>query len=317
MLNNTNGTAEPGTTDCRLDLTGSGFYEPGIGWPKHLTVELIGGDVNGIGNYRTTYVDSGNVTVTFDVAADASFGPRNILLTNPDGQTATLAGAFTVTATPPPPPPPPPPTTVEAAKKQPDGAAVTIEGAIVSAAWSGSTVYYISDPDGNCAIRVESSVGVPAAKTVVTISGVSRTGTEGERYIQVSSWSSTGAATISPVVLSNPAVGGSDWFYDPATGAGQRGIAEATGPNNIGTLAKLSGVVTQNDPQRKYFYLDDGSGILDGTTSGEVPNVGVRIKYGTYLTPGRVVTVTGIVSCFKDAAGQLRRRIMPLSGGVK
>jgi hypothetical protein len=38
------------------------------------------------------------VTVTFDIAANATPGPRDIVLTNPDGQSVTVTGGFTVNA---------------------------------------------------------------------------------------------------------------------------------------------------------------------------------------------------------------------------
>src|SRR5262249_55192146 len=39
-----------------------------------------------------------SVTVTFDIAAGASTGARNIVLTNPDGQSVTIIGGFTINA---------------------------------------------------------------------------------------------------------------------------------------------------------------------------------------------------------------------------
>ena len=50
------------------------------------------------------------LTATLQIAVDAPVGPRDVVVTNPGGASATLAGGFGVTApgVPPPPPPPPP-----------------------------------------------------------------------------------------------------------------------------------------------------------------------------------------------------------------
>ena len=50
------------------------------------------------------------LTATLQIAVDATVGPRDVVVTNPGGASATLAGGFGVTApgVPPPPPPPPP-----------------------------------------------------------------------------------------------------------------------------------------------------------------------------------------------------------------
>lgn len=97
-LNNPNGSGSAGQTGVVLNLTGTGFYDPGAGYANRLNVQLTGGTVNGISNYSITYNSPTSVTVTFDIAVDASPGPRNIVLTNPDGQSATVVDGFTVTS---------------------------------------------------------------------------------------------------------------------------------------------------------------------------------------------------------------------------
>ena len=97
-LNNPNGSAAAGTTGVVLNLTGTGFFDPGAGFPNRLAVQLTGGAVNGISNYAVTYNSPTSVTVTFDIAGNATVGSRNIVLTNPDGQQATVTDGFNVTA---------------------------------------------------------------------------------------------------------------------------------------------------------------------------------------------------------------------------
>ena len=97
-LNNPAATGMQGQVGANLPLTGTGFYDPGAGFPKRLSIVLNGGAINGISNYSVTYSSPTSATVTFDIAANASLGTRDIVLTNPDGQTATAVGGFTVTA---------------------------------------------------------------------------------------------------------------------------------------------------------------------------------------------------------------------------
>ena len=78
-----------------LNLTGTGFYDGGTGYSGRLGIKLSG---SGIWNYAATFTDSGDASVAFDISVTAAAGARDIILANPDGQTATLAGAFTVTS---------------------------------------------------------------------------------------------------------------------------------------------------------------------------------------------------------------------------
>jgi hypothetical protein len=52
-----------------------------------------------------TFNSAIQMTANIAIAANATTGPRNVTVTNPDGQSGTLASAFTVNAAPPPPPP--------------------------------------------------------------------------------------------------------------------------------------------------------------------------------------------------------------------
>jgi hypothetical protein len=81
-----------------INVTGTGFYDPGAGFPNRLSVAITGGTTNGINNLVTTFNSATSVKLEFDVAANATFGARNIELTNPDGQKVTAVGGFTVIA---------------------------------------------------------------------------------------------------------------------------------------------------------------------------------------------------------------------------
>lgn len=87
------GSAVQGTTGVVLNVTGTGFYDPGPGYANRLAITLSG---DGISNYVVTYNSPTSASVRFDVDLDATIGPRDVIVTNPDGQQATLAGAFEV-----------------------------------------------------------------------------------------------------------------------------------------------------------------------------------------------------------------------------
>jgi len=46
-----------------------------------------------------------------------------------------------------------------------------------------------------------------------------------------------GTGSVASIGLNNRVLGGGDWFYNSANGAGQQGIKDASGANNIGHYA--------------------------------------------------------------------------------
>jgi hypothetical protein len=91
-------------------------------------------------------------------------------------------------------------------------------------------------------------------------------------------------------------------------------MIQEKGLNNIGLLVKVSGKVTQISSAGAYFYIDDGSGITDGTLTGSIANVGVRIPVdGRSYTAGRFLTITGISSCFSQPDGKIRKLVRPIT----
>ncbi len=60
-----------------------------------------------------------------------------------------------------------------------------------------------------------------------------------------------------------------------------------------------------------YLYVDDGSGLWDGTDTYGEANIGVRVicDPGGYA-PGEYLIITGISSCFEVSPGLIARRIL-------
>jgi hypothetical protein len=74
--------------------SGAGFFDPGTGFPNHITAAVTGG---GVTVNSVTYNNPTNITVNVTVAANAVPGARTVTVTNPDGQSATsVTGILTV-----------------------------------------------------------------------------------------------------------------------------------------------------------------------------------------------------------------------------
>jgi hypothetical protein len=202
---------------------------------------------------------------------------------------------------------------IQGAKALADGSVSSdnkaIRSKLVSAAFPG--YFYIQEPNGHYGLKVLSSAGVSPGY-LVDIAGLMK-GANSERYMDCT----PNVVTVTvpnpiagpyPVSLTNAAVGGT------TLNVRTPGVAGSLGPNNIGLLVVACGKVTQRkttDP--KYFYIDDGCALADGTTTGSDNNIGLRIVADpASYAAGSYVAVTGISSCFLDG-GVLKREILPVS----
>jgi hypothetical protein len=74
-----------------LSVDGSGYFDPGAGFPSRLSVNVDGG---GVTVNSLTYTDPTHLTMNISLAATASVGARPITVFNPDGQAATSVGGI-------------------------------------------------------------------------------------------------------------------------------------------------------------------------------------------------------------------------------
>ena len=184
---------------------------------------------------------------------------------------------------------------------------VETHGAVVTASFPG--VFYIEADNRECGIRVHKSGHGLTEGMRAGIVGTVKTNADGERYIDATTVVQEGDGSVEPLGLTNRAVGGGDWFYNPPTGAGQRGVEGASGLNNIGLLIRAWGIVTEVGDG--YLYADDGGMLRDGTYTGAEENIGIRVICDpTEYSFGDFIQVTGISSCFKTAAGWVVRQIL-------
>lgn len=194
--------------------------------------------------------------------------------------------------------------TVAAVKANADGVAVQVAGRIVTAKVSSSI--WVQDGEFLPGIRVSSTSADPG--DVATVTGVLAT-TGGERRLDNAVVTVTGAAAVpAPAYIDAGDLGGTALNgYTP-------GVVGALGPNNIGQLVAVWGTVTK--VTAGYFYVNDGSDPLDGTSDGTA-NVGVRvISAGAAVSVGDLVLVTGPASAFLNGASEVRPAVIALPGAT-
>jgi hypothetical protein len=80
-------------------ISGSGFFDPGTGFPNRVAAVVNGG---GVTVHSVTFVNATNLILTLTVSSGASTGARTLAVTNPDGQTVTsAAGVLNISVAPP------------------------------------------------------------------------------------------------------------------------------------------------------------------------------------------------------------------------
>ncbi len=189
-------------------------------------------------------------------------------------------------------------TVIEHPKAAPDGIDLHFGGQVVTAAYPG--VFYVEKDDRASGIRVEMAGHELAEGHRADIAGITATNDAGERFIQgvsaVRSNAPGDSGVVEPLGMTVHSVGGSDWFYNSATGFGQVGAAGGTGLNNVGLLVRVFGVVTAVDssPTPSWFQMDDGTGRNIRCVA---PDSSVVIDAGWV---GKLAVVTGISSLELD-----------------
>ena len=234
----------------------------------------------------TSYTDTGlsqSTTYSYTVSAYDAAG-------NNSAQSSPAATAKTMAAI-----------SISSAKLLGDTSTVGLTDKIVTAVFSDH--FYVEESNRNSGVKVVPTVmpaGIAAGKTV-DIGGTMQTGSDGERYIGSATATLKGTGSVAALGMNNKAIGGGDWYYDSGSGAGQKGIKDASGANNIGLLVLIWGKVTYAGSD--YYYLDDGSALDDG--SGQI---GVKVLALGTTVPAvdSYKTVTGISSCYKVGSDLFR-----------
>ena len=279
---------------CTCQVRGQDFT-PGA------TVKLTKQGEADIAASSTSFVDSTKLNCSFDLSS-APIGRWSVVVTTADGFSEKLADAFVIV------------TPTSQAKRAANNASASVNS-IVTYLISTSQFYVESDDRSSGILVGKFGHGVTVGQRV-SITGSARTLSSGEKYIMASTVTPNGTGTIEPLVLLNRSVGGGDWYYDSATGAGQKGMREylwvkigdswtlqlsdSQFMNNTGLLITTFGKVTYS--ASGYFYIDDGSACRDNSAYIGVKVLGtVPVEAGVDPV-GKYVKVTGVSSCFKGTS---------------
>jgi hypothetical protein len=173
-------------------------------------------------------------------------------------------------------------------KARPDGSPAILSGGdclAVTAAFADCI--YVEATDRSAGIKVTGAVAAEGAQ--VNVTGVIRTGDNGERYIDASQVTEIGTASAEPLGAITRALFCGDFAYDKATGAGQQGMAHGAGLNLVGMLVRSAGQVASVEAGS--FHLSDGFAT----------SVRVMLPPGvTAPSSGAAVSVTGVLTTEKN-----------------
>lgn len=176
-------TVAAGRAGVTLTVSGShaggrGFFEPGAAFVRHLAAAFSG---TGITVTNVTVDSPTTLTLTVNTLGAAT-GVRTLTVTNPDGQTSTLAAALTVTAATPGPP------VIDGAP----GPRTLFDAG--SGATTGALAFQVADPDGTPVVMTATT----SNPTVIPANRVQFTGadTDVNRTVRVTSVGQYGTSTI-------------------------------------------------------------------------------------------------------------------------
>ena len=203
--------------------------------------------------------------------------------------------------------------TVSEAKLQQDGLPVELSFVLITADLGDCE--YVEPSHRSCGIRIVRKVVEPPSgvvemvdtRAMFDVKGVAATTEGGERYIASANLTLTGfySGAVVPKTISGRNSGGGDLAPDPLFGAGQKGVKNGFGLNNIGLLVRICGLVTRVDPARQSFTVWDGSNAWNGQAiKDRYSFIGVRVLATGLSLPsvGDYVAVTGALSCEKPIA---------------
>ncbi|MEO6182177.1 MAG: hypothetical protein ABIP76_03495, partial [Verrucomicrobiota bacterium] len=85
------GQGNVNVTVTGVSTNGSGFFEPGINFPNHISAAIQGA---GVTVNSITYLNPTNIVLNLSVAGNATTGSRIVTVTNPDGQSVASSTAL-------------------------------------------------------------------------------------------------------------------------------------------------------------------------------------------------------------------------------
>lgn len=172
----------------------------------------------------------------------------------------------------------------------PPGASVQVYGALTGK-WAD--FFYIEDPGRRAGIRVRAEIGSVAEGSLIKVVGTLDI-EDGERLIVPTAppmVMSTGNQVPAAYDLRTRDIGGSD--YD----AVNPGVTDGRGALNVGLRVRLQGMVTDRDPDGRWFCVWDGINHRDAPAGIGSGSLGIRVVSDLSCAPWvDWVEVVGIVS---------------------
>gem|GEM_PF-3446642 len=192
------------------------------------------------------------------------------------------------------------------AKDLPDGIRVSIPEVEVSAV--NAYTFAVQSQDRSSGIVVVGTPNVHVGDRCTVVGDLATL--DGSRRLvnPVVSGISTGE-TPRPLGVTNLGLGGGESGLQSGVVNDASAGKNAAGLSNTGLLVRVCGRVTSKGTGANsgLFYLDDGSGLDDGTTWNGLPNVGVRVVRTGPVAVGDYEAVTGISNTFTNGATVCRQ----------
>lgn len=245
------------------DLAGTGFQ-------AGATVKLTKSGQSDIPATGVTSVSATRITCSFNLAGKAP-GQWNVVLTNPDLQSATLTDGFTVNAL-----------TIGGSRSLPLGSSVCITDAVVTAPTLETGSVFVESSDRSGGIKLVTSQTFSQGDRVKFTGLTARV--DGEYRIDNVIFTEPVApgTVLSPLFMTTPTIGNDrteNLIYE--------------GVNTTGMLVKLVGKVTGVVTAQKIAYLDDGGSYQDGY--GPVLGLRCHVPSGVSTTwTNKYYAITGI-----------------------
>ncbi len=186
--------------------------------------------------------------------------------------------------------PTPPVVTISTARQASPGTEISVELAIVTA--SAGDRGRIESAERSSGIKLIGSP-LPPRDWIVNLSGTIEM-SDGEKAIRVSTFTEVDPGTVKPLGMTAKSIA----LYGPDTG-----VTHTLGTTGLCTSAMLVGTWGRvTDRGTGFFYVDDGSGVRDGTGS-----IGLRVLCDGLTPPAveRWVQVIGINTFFLNGSTYL------------
>ncbi len=172
-----------------------------------------------------------------------------------------------------------------------DAAPLSLSGKVVTACVGGA--FWLEETDQSAALKVLWPAAIARGHAVNVYGSLQGLTTQRVMFATVVEDLGASPFTVLPVGMIQRSIGGG------AINENTPGISGGNGLYNIGLLVRIAGTVTRSDsddPDNKYFVIDDGSGLDDGNG-----HAGIKVLCGAGTPPSSgTVSVTGVIDAETD-----------------